>query len=692
MAKKIIFFSLLVGLFVYSWAWTPPVDPEIPSQNRHEGDRVFLERAQKLYTLKQDTFQILVGDVLFRKQDMFMYCDSAHFYPDNSMKAYGNVRMEQGDTLFVYADSLWYDNETELATLYAWPGKKVRLINKDVKLETDEFYYDMGIELGYYEVGGVLTDADNRLESLMGEYSPSTKDANFYTNVDLTSLNRGDTLKILTDTLLYNTDTHIATLTCFSRIINKDGIIYTSEGNYNTTTDVGTLYDRSLIVMNRGNTLTGDTLFYDRDAGYGEAFGNMILTDSVRQMTLYGDYGFYNELTDSTFVTGNALALEHSRPDTLYLHGDTIRGFKVYLPEEQINDTTFLVADSTHWLIIEPNVRFFRNDLQGICDSMTYIQMDSTLYMNRHPVVWTENRQIFGNEIQVHLNDSTVDRITLPNNAFSAEMIEDGYFDQLAGREMIAFMDDGELRHLDVSGNVQAISFPMENDSTYNKVVSMESSYLSADFMNQTLERMKVWPQVKSVITPLYLAKRSIFFLPAFRWLEILRPISPEDVFYIPAEMREYLSEPEEQIIRGKEQKKLTLNEIPPGRKVEIRPLPSSPVDDMKLSSVDSISTDSLQLDSIVVDSLQVDSINVDSIVVSLVLLDSISVDSLEIESFPIDTLNIDTFNTELSIEYHELVIISRFIPVQFLCSKDRSRTSRRSRLYAIRRQRTMVA
>lgn len=598
MDKKISLFFIVIALALATiTASRNPVAPEIPNENRYTGDRVFLERAARLFTQRGDSFQILVGDVIFRKQGMFMYCDSAHFYPDNSMKAYGNVRMEQGDTLFVYADSLWYDNETELATLYAWPGKKVKLINRDVMLETDEFYYDMAIELGYYEVGGVLTDAKNRLVSLMGEYSPSTKDANFYTDVDLTSLREGnDTLRIFTDTLLYNTETHVALLTTFSTIVNKDGTIYTNDGNYNTETDLGELFDRSLVVMKRGNTLTGDTLYYDNKAGYGEAFGNMILTDSVRQTTLMGDYGFYNELTDSIFVTGRALAMEYSRPDTLYLHGDTIRGFKVYLPEEQINDTLFMAEDSTHYLIIEPKVRFYRVDLQGICDSMTFISIDSTMYMDKHPVVWSENRQIFGNEIQVHLNDSTVDRVTLPDNGFSAEIIEEGYFDQLSGREMIAYLEDGELRHLDVNGNVQAISFPMENDSTYNKVVSMESSYLSADFKDQTLDKMKVWPNVKTIVTPLYLAKRAIFYLPQFRWLEVLRPVDPEDVFIVPQEMIDYMNEPLEQGIRGKDMKKPAKKELLPGRRAVIKPLPFEMRDSL-VYRLDSITGDTLSVD-----------------------------------------------------------------------------------------------
>ena len=245
--RKLLFVILTVaGLAeMFLHATGTPVDPQIPSANRYTGDRVFLERASRLFTRQGEDYQVLVGDVEFRKADMFMYCDSAHFYPDNSLKAYGNVRMEQGDTLFVFADSLYYNDSLELATLYSWDGKQVELINNDVKLETDEFMYDLAIDLGYYRQGGVLTDTSNRLISEEGEYSPSTKEANFYRNVRLNSRDKsGDTLQILTDTLLYNTATHVAELTCLSEIVSGDGIILTTEGKYNTESGCGELFHR----------------------------------------------------------------------------------------------------------------------------------------------------------------------------------------------------------------------------------------------------------------------------------------------------------------------------------------------------------------------------------------------------------------------------------------------------------------
>lgn len=555
--KRILFVIAAAIITVWMIASVAPqvkdrdaITPMVPGANRYQEGKIFLEQADRLSTRPGTDYQILSGDVIFRKNDMFMYCDSAHFYDiTNSLEAFGNVRMEQGDTLFVYADELVYTDSLQLAVLYADYGKTVRLINRDVTLTTTIFNYDLGIDLGYYEVGGTLTDAKNRLTSQYGEYAPPTSEANFRIDVHLQSIGQADTLNIYTDDLYYNTDTHVALMNVPSVIVNKDGKIFTDSAAYNTETSFADLYRRSTVVSNNNNnTLVGDTLIYDRTAGYGEAFGNVIMTDSAKKVMLLGDYGFYNELTDSAFVTGRALAKEYSQGDTLHLHADTIRLFSVIIPpvEEIIDSIPHITpADTTHYMVAAHRVKFFRTDLQGICDSMTFIQRDSMLYMNHHPIVWSDNRQIFGNIIQVHLNDSTVDYALLPEFGFMAEEIEEGFYQQLTGKEMLAHFTDGHLTQLDVSGNVEAISLPMENDSTYNKMATLETSFMIANFAGNALERIKTWPETTSTIVPLYLAKRAQLYLPQFKWYAPLRPTSPEDVFIISEEFIELMKEPD---------------------------------------------------------------------------------------------------------------------------------------------------
>lgn len=500
-----------------------PIKPQIPAVDRHEPNRVFLEQADLLKVDPDEpNVQILVGSVTFRRGDMFMYCDSARFYtdpsqPSDSMEAFGNIRLEQGDTLFLYGDEMEYSGYDRIATVYGI-DHDVRLINRDVTLTSPVIHYDMEINLGYYDQGGTLTDPQNTLSSLEGEYAPPTKEANFYGRVRLTGVNdNGDTVNVRTDTLLYNTNTRIAELPVFSRIIGKKGDIITTNGLFNTSQNTATLLDRSMVHTTDGNTLTGDSIFYDRTTGIGEAFGSMVITDSARQVRLEGDYGYFNQQIDSAYATGNARALEYSKPDTLYLHGREIR--------------TYQSPDSQRLMVANPEVRFWRVDIQGVCDSMTFVREDSTLYMNGNPILWHDNRQIFGNIIKVHLNDSTVDRAELPDFAFVAEAIEDEFYNQMSGKSMIADFYNGDLTRLQLNGSVQAIMLPEENDSTFNKMVSIESSYLDAYFKNRDIERARMWPETTGMVTPLYLARRSMLYLPKFRWEAELRPSGPDDIF-----------------------------------------------------------------------------------------------------------------------------------------------------------------
>lgn len=530
----------------------PEIRPRIPDADRNAPGRIFLEHANLLTKSAEEEYMVLVGDVVFTKGGMIMKCDSAHYYPETeSMNAYGNVSMEQGDTLFIYADEMVYDGspEVQTATLYADFGKEVRLINRDVMLQTTEFIYNLAIDLGYYEVGGKLTDPSNTLTSQKGEYNPNTKEANFYLDVHLNSHNtETDTLDIYTDSLYYNTVTRLALLTSPSEIFNEQGTIYTRNGVYQTDSAVAFLFDRSVVVANTGRTLVADTIFYNRPDGFGEAIGALVATDTVRNMSLNGDYGFFNQLTDSVFVTGNALLKEYSGDDTLFLHARYIESFRKFdstdIPEDTVAGTAaYTRVDTSNVAVAYPRVQFYRSDLQGVCDSLRFTSRDSTLRMFVSPVIWSDDRQVFGNVIEILLNDSTIERAILPDQGFTAQHIEGEHYNQLSGKEMIAYFREGEMNRMDINGNVEIIMYPEEADSTVNKLVNAESSYLVALFKGRTTERIKMWPETSGNAVPLFLARPNLYYLPKFKWYMEWRPLSKDAIFRVAPEREQLMQE-----------------------------------------------------------------------------------------------------------------------------------------------------
>lgn len=528
----VIYISDIVGNYIVAQQLNtqnkPIIKPQVPETDRYQKNKVFLEYADELVADERLTpdFQVLRGNVKFRKEGMFMYCDSAYFYDKtNSFDAFGNVKMEQGDTLFVYADYLFYNGDEEFAKL----RNNVRLENKKVTLFTDSLDYSIAENLGYYFEGGKIVDDKNELSSVYGQYEPDTKNAEFLYDVEL--LNNKYVMN--TDTLHYNTESKIADIVGYTTIVSDSNIIYTNKGWYNTANEMATLYNRSLLVGKNNEKLTGDTVFYNRNLGYGEAFGRFELTDSVHSTILDGDYGFHDEKANRSFATKRARAREFSQKDTLYLHGDTIK--------------TFLDNDSLRVMVACPTVRFYRVDVQGVCDSMVMEERDSILKMYKHPIIWSGNRQIFGDEVLIHFNDSTVDYAELPSNAFVAEHLGEIYFNQLSGKKMKALFQDGELRQLDVDGNAMVLMLPMESDSTYNKFVTAEGSFLKMLLKpKQEIDRISMWPQPVAKAVPLFKARKKDLYLNGFQWFNSIRPMNPEDIYVIPDAMKNLLSEPVE--------------------------------------------------------------------------------------------------------------------------------------------------
>ena len=457
--------------------------------------------------------QILIGNVAFRHDSVYMYCDSACFYEKtNSLEAFDNVKMVQGDTLFLYGDYLFYDGNTQIAQV----RYNVRMENKNTNLLTDSLNYDRIYNLGYYFDGGTLMDEENVLTSEWGEYSPATKISVF--NYDVKLVNPKFTLT--SDTLRYSTATKIANILGPSDIVSDANHIYSELGFYNTQIGQAELLDRS-VLTNEGKRLTGDSLFYDRVKGYGEAFDNVIMTDTVNKNMLTGDYCYYNELTKYAFATKKAVAVDYSQGDSLFMHADTLQMYTYYLN----TDSMFRETRAYH------KVRMYRTDVQGVCDSLVFSSKDSCLTMYYDPILWNNNQQLLGEKIMIYMNDSTIDWAHIQNQALSVEQLDSTSYNQVTGKEMKAWFQGGEMRKVDVIGSVRLVYYPMESDSTLIGMNVSETSLLNMFLENRKMKKMIMSPKSNGTLYPMLQRPPEKMKLDNFVWFDYIRPLDKEDIF-----------------------------------------------------------------------------------------------------------------------------------------------------------------
>ena len=457
--------------------------------------------------------QILIGNVAFRHDSVYMYCDSACFYDKtNSLEAFDNVKMVQGDTLFLYGDYLFYDGNTQIAQV----RYNVRMENKNTTLLTDSLNYDRIYNLGYYFDGGTLMDEENVLTSEWGEYSPATKISVF--NYDVKLVNPKFTLT--SDTLRYSTATKIANILGPSDIVSDANHIYSELGFYNTQIGQAELLDRS-VLTNEGKRLIGDSLFYDRVKGYGEAFDNVIMTDTVNKNMLTGDYCYYNELTKYAFATKKAVVVDYSQGDSLFMHADTLQMYTYYLN----TDSMFRETRAYH------KVRMYRADVQGVCDSLVFSSKDSCLTMYYDPILWNNNQQLLGEKIMIYMNDSTIDWAHIQNQALSVEQLDSTSYNQVTGKEMKAWFQGGEMRKVDVIGSVRLVYYPMESDSTLIGMNVSETSLLNMFLENRKMKKMIMSPKSNGTLYPMLQRPPEKMKLDNFVWFDYIRPLDKEDIF-----------------------------------------------------------------------------------------------------------------------------------------------------------------
>ena len=455
--------------------------------------------------------QILNGDVCFRHDSSYMYCDSAYFFEQtNSLEAFSNVRMEQGDTLFVYGDYLFYDGNTQVAYL----RENVRMENGQVTLFTDSLNYERIPNIGYYFEGGLIVDSLNQLSSFYGQYSPETKLAVFNDSVQV----ENPDFTLYSDTLHYDTESKVATILGPSVIVSDSGTIHTSRGWYDTVNNTSLLLDQSQVESGE-KILIGDSIFYNRDTGMGEVYGNMSLIDTAQHVTLQGEYGYYNEQTGYAFATDSARFLEYSQGDTLFLHADTLQMVTV--------DSVYREIKAYY------GVRFYRIDMQGVCDSMQFNTRDSVLYMYTEPVLWNEQYQLYGDTIAIYMNDSTIEYAHVIQFAFAAQHVDSSYYNQLKGNDLKAYFEGQAVHQIDVAGNAESIFYPLEKDGAKVGMNETKSGFLTIWVKDNKLDKLKICPSPVGSMTPIPDLKPDQKMLKDFYWFDYLRPKNRDDIYEV---------------------------------------------------------------------------------------------------------------------------------------------------------------
>jgi lipopolysaccharide export system protein LptA len=445
----------------------------------------------------------LIGDVKFKQGNTLLYCDSAFLFEDsNFVIAYNNVRINDNDSVFLYADYLEYSGDKKIARL----EKNVRMNDNSMNLTCSELNFDMNNNIAFYTAGGKIINKENVLTSKIGYYYTNFKE--FYYRKDVVLVNPNYTMTC--DTLKYSTATHITDFFGPTNIVSKGDKIYCENGWYSTDKEIAQ-FNKNAIVNNKSSKLKADSIYYERKTEFGKAFRNIELTDTVNKIIIYGDYGELIGKEKRSFVTLKAMAKKIMVNDSMYLFADTIFSYQKFKTQKQIVKAYF-------------NAKIFKNDIQAVCDSLVYNYDDSTINLYHNPILWSGQNQITSDTIIMFINNSKIDSFYLKNNAFIASREAMKEFNQVKGKNMKGFFENNKIKFMQVFGNGQSIYFAKEEDTTYIGVNVVDCSEMEFYFKDNKIDKGKFITQPDAVFYTLDEIKPDELRLKGFKWQINRRP------------------------------------------------------------------------------------------------------------------------------------------------------------------------
>ncbi len=264
------------------------------------------------------TLKTIAGNVILKEGLTIFNCDSATINSaTNVMEAFGNVHINQNDSINTYAQYLKYVGTDRIAYL----KKDVKLTDKKGILYSQDLDYDMKSEIANYKTGGKVVNGTSVLTSIEGTYYANTKDVYFKKNVHLVD----PKYDIVTDSLLYNTQTQLATFITGTNIKSDNGNkIYTTNGNYNLQTGKAFFGNRT-IIKDSTRTYIANDMAYDEKSGIAQLEGNAVIRDSVNGYTILGNQIFSNKITGAFLATRKPLLIfKGDAKDSTFISADTL--------------------------------------------------------------------------------------------------------------------------------------------------------------------------------------------------------------------------------------------------------------------------------------------------------------------------------------------------------------------------------
>lgn len=535
----VVFFVGILSHFIGIAQVTPPPPPPVADSSIKILEILNADRQGYKKIDSVTEMQFLVGHVQLKQENTLLYCDSAVYNKKlRIIEAFGNVHINDNDSVHTYSQYLLYHVDTKIANL----KKKVRLTDGKSSLFSEEIQYDINQKIGEYHTGGRVENSTSKLTSREAIYFADLKDVYFKKDVVLID----PKYKLTTDSLLYNTTTEMATFIANTLIVDSaQRKIKTKEGFYDLKNKKAFFSSRT-VIEDGAVKIIANQIERDDNTGINKLTGNAVYTDTAQGISVLANLieANRNEGTfratqhplmilkqdqDSIYITADTLF--SGRLSNLYTSGDslslkdTIKGTTIVDVKEKGNDSTDRFFQAYR------HVRIFSDSLQAVSDSLFYSGKDSIFQLFQQPILWSNNNQVTGDTIYLYTRNKKAERMDVFENGLLISKARENMYNQIRGNRLNGYFIDGVIDNMRARGNAESVYYIEDDDKLLIGVNKASGDIIDMRFKEKELNRVVFINDVKGVMYPVTQFPKGEKLLRNFNWHEDKRPKTKFELF-----------------------------------------------------------------------------------------------------------------------------------------------------------------
>jgi hypothetical protein len=273
------------------------------------------------------------------------------------------------------------------------------------------------------------------------------------------------------------------------------------------------------------------------------------MTSKKEKLIIYGQASDAYKITGITKIYDRAYVAKITDDnDTLFMRADTLVSIDSKDPKKKR-------------LLAYHNVKIYKTDLQGIADSLEYRSADSIMYFYHNPALWAQGNQMTADSISMFIKNNTIDKIYLDSKAFVISTDTLKNFNQIKGRNMVAYFSGKNLKQVIVTGNGESLYFALEDKTNLlmgmNKILC---SNMTIRFKEGRVSNLSFYVKPEADFIPPHEIKKDEIKLTGFNWLMDQRPTKEQVIAHsdIPEDKkipgRPIKKRPEERLNSGEKQ------------------------------------------------------------------------------------------------------------------------------------------